>query len=120
MPDNGVITSEGASEESDMPRRTMSMPKFKTEREEADWWASAAGRSYVKRRSKADQANGLKPTGSRLVAQLNKKKTTQIAIRLPDTDIQEARRIADRKGIGYQTLLKMLLHEGLRREIRRG
>lgn len=27
--------------------------------------------------------------------------------------------IAGRKGIGYQTLLKMLVHEGLQREARR-
>jgi len=29
-----------------------------------------------------------------------------------------AREIAARKGVGYQTLLKMLVHEGLRREAR--
>jgi predicted DNA binding CopG/RHH family protein len=44
----------------------------------------------------------------------------QIAIRLPETDIAQARKIAERKGIGYQTLLKMLVHEGLQREGRRG
>jgi predicted DNA binding CopG/RHH family protein len=59
--------------------------------------------------------------GSPLVAELSrKKKSTQIAIRLPETDIAQARKIAERKGIGYQTLLKMLLHEGLEREGRRG
>jgi hypothetical protein len=31
----------------------------------------------------------------------------------------KARELAQRKGIGYQTLLKMLVHEGLRREARR-
>jgi addiction module HigA family antidote len=34
-------------------------------------------------------------------------------------DLAQARKIAERKGIGYQTFLKMLLHEGLVREARR-
>jgi predicted DNA binding CopG/RHH family protein len=34
--------------------------------------------------------------------------------------VAEARKIAERKGIGYQTLLKTLVHEGLRREALRG
>jgi predicted DNA binding CopG/RHH family protein len=37
----------------------------------------------------------------------------------PEPDIAKAREIADRKGIGYQTILKMLVHEGLRREAKR-
>jgi predicted DNA binding CopG/RHH family protein len=42
-----------------------------------------------------------------------------MALRLPEPDVARAREIAARKGIGYQTLLKMLVHEGLRREARR-
>ena len=44
--------------------------------------------------------------------------SVQIALRLPAPDLARAREIAERKGIGYQTLLKMLVHEGLRRESR--
>ena len=94
------------------------MPKFKSESEEADWWASPAGRAYIKRKAKTMQSGGGRPAGSGLVSELNKK-STQIALRLSSLDIAEARRIAERKGIGYQTLLKMLVHEGLRRESRR-
>jgi CopG antitoxin of type II toxin-antitoxin system len=104
-----------------MARRAMEIPKFKTESDEAEWWASAAGRSYVKRKSGALHAKGVKMSGSPLVAQLSRKrKSTQIAIRLPEADIAQARKIAERKGVGYQTLLKMLVHEGLLREGRRG
>jgi hypothetical protein len=45
---------------------------------------------------------------------MNQKSTVQITIRLP-----QARKLAERKGLGYQTLLKMLVHEGLAREARR-
>jgi predicted DNA binding CopG/RHH family protein len=50
----------------------------------------------------------------------NKKGSVQIAIRLPEADLAQARKIAGRKGIGYQTLLKMLVHEDLASEAARG
>jgi predicted DNA binding CopG/RHH family protein len=104
-----------------MARTTMEIPKFKTESEEAEWWASTAGRSHVKRKSRAQHAKGVRAAGSPLVAELSRKrKSTQIAIRLPEADIAQARKIAERKGVGYQTLLKMLVREGLQREGRRG
>jgi predicted DNA binding CopG/RHH family protein len=86
--------------------------------EEADWWASTAGKQYVKKKSAA-QTEGNKPRGSNLIAQMNRKSSVQIAIRLPQTDLAQARKLAERKGLGYQTLLKMLVHEGLAREARR-
>ena len=92
------------------------IPTFKNEAEEADWWSSAAGRRFVKQHAQTVPA----PQGSRLVVNLAGKKSVQIAIRLPGEDIRQARQIAFRKGIGYQTLLKMLVHEGLRRETKRG
>ena len=49
---------------------------------------------------------------------LGRASSVQIALRLPAPDLAKAREIAERKGIGYQTLLKMLVHEGLRREER--
>ena len=85
--------------------------------------ASPAGRAYVKQKSAEAQSKraskGTRPVGSRLVAMLNKKRSAQIAIRLPEADLAQARKIAERKGIGYQTLLKMLVREGLLREARR-
>ena len=141
-----------------MTKRPLEMPQFKTESEEADWWASPAGRSYVKRKSaggrlgKALSSNkqvrplpdgrGSEPaseprasasglldrqgyfvtapknasSGSSLVATLNKKTSVQIALRLPEADLVQARKIAEGKGIGYQTLLKMYVREGLMRE----
>jgi predicted DNA binding CopG/RHH family protein len=41
------------------------------------------------------------------------------SIRLPAEDLERARKLAAHKGIGYQTYLKMLLHEALGREERR-
>jgi predicted DNA binding CopG/RHH family protein len=99
--------------------KNVAMPKFRNESEEADWWASSKGRAYVKQKSAEGQKDGTKPRGSRLVASLNKKSSVQIALRIPQADLARAREIAERKGVGYQTLLKMVVHEGLGREARR-
>ncbi len=94
-------------------RKTVEVPKFASELEEANWWASAAGRKFLKEQSARPQQKA--PGGSKLVAKLAKANSVQIALRLASPDLAKAREIAERKGIGYQTLLKMLVHEGLQR-----
>lgn len=98
-------------------KKTNRPPAFANEDEEATWWASRQGRDFLKQRSVAPQKKVAK--GSRLVGQLNRAASVQIALRLPGPDLEKARELAIRKGIGYQTLLKMLVHEGLRREAKR-
>ena len=95
-----------------------SLPKFKSEGVEADWWASPSGRAFVKAKSSEARIRGMKMAESRLLSKLPAKKTVQIALRMPESDLAQARKIAERKGIGYQTLLKMLVREGLIRESR--
>ena len=106
-----------------MNKKSAQIPMFRSESEEADWWAGPAGRAYVKQKSAEAQSEraskATRPRGSRLVAMLNKRRSVQIALRLPEADLAQARKIAERKGIGYQTLLKMLVREGLTREARR-
>ncbi|MBK9170788.1 MAG: hypothetical protein IPM24_25490 [Bryobacterales bacterium] len=101
-----------------MNKKPIVMPKFVNEAQEADWWASREGREFVKQKA-AGTGKGGAPSVSRLVGQLNKVASVQIALRLPEPDVAKARELAARKGIGYQTLLKMLVHEGLRREASR-
>jgi predicted DNA binding CopG/RHH family protein len=98
-------------------KKTIQIPVFASEDEEATWWASRGGREFLKRKSTEPQKKAAK--GSRLVGQLQRASSVQIALRLPGPDVEKARELAARKGIGYQTLLKMLVHEGLRREGRR-
>lgn len=93
--------------------KAVGIPKFATEQEEANWWASAEGRNFVRKQSTRRSEHS--PGGSKLVAKLAKASSVQIALRLPSPDLAKAREIAERKGIGYQTLLKMIVHEGLRR-----
>jgi uncharacterized DUF497 family protein len=101
-----------------MKKKSITIPKFASEASEADWWASREGREFVKQNAAGPAKKGA-AKGSRLVSRLNRTTSVQIALRLPEPDIAKARELATRKGIGYQTLLKMLVHEGLRREARR-
>jgi len=102
-----------------MKKKPIIMPSFVDEAQEADWWASRDGREFLKQKSTETGKRGAAPTGSRLVGQMNIVASVQIALRLPEPDLVKARELAKRRGIGYQTLLKMLVHEGLRREARR-
>jgi predicted DNA binding CopG/RHH family protein len=102
-----------------MKKKPIQIPKFANEAEEADWWASRQGREFMKQNTAARAMTGAASKGSRLVGQLNRTASVQIALRLSEPDVAKARELAMRKGIGYQTLLKMLVHEGLRREARR-
>ena len=52
--------------------------RVKTESQEADWWASAEGRAFLKKNSKDSRTSGVEPAGSRLVARL-RRESTQIA-----------------------------------------
>lgn len=92
------------------------MPTFASEQKEADWWASRHGREFVKRKSAELLKEGSAAKRSRLLGRLQRMPSVQIALRLPAPDLAQARELAECKGIGYQTLLKILVHEGLRRE----
>lgn len=123
MPAKNATTWNAVREGSDVMRertetvpKLSKVPKFVNESAEAKWWASAEGREFLKQQSGYATK---RPKGSPLVANLNRGSSVQIALRLPAPDLAKAREIAHRKGIGYQTVLKMLLHEGLRRETRR-
>lgn len=91
------------------------VPTFTNEAEEARWWAE--------HQDDAEDFFG-KPTQAQIdkvTAQLsrlkrNKTPSEAISLRLPIDDLTQAKDLAERKGIGYQTLLKMLIHEGLQRE----
>ena len=61
-----------------MKNNELKMPSFKSESAEADWWASPAGRAYVKQKSVEVRSTGAKAGGSSLVAQLNEKRSIQI------------------------------------------
>lgn len=78
------------------------MSRSSSESEESDWWARPAGRAYVKRKSAESRRKGAAAAGSRLVAELNEKRSVQIAsacrgpiLREPDKSPSARNRLAD-------------------------
>jgi predicted DNA binding CopG/RHH family protein len=97
-----------------MSSSELTMPKFANEREEADWWFNNQDFALqVLKRAKAEGrlGNGTVP---RKLAE--KQAAISTTIRLDPTDISLAKQQAERKGLRYQTYLKMLIHEALGRE----
>lgn len=86
------------------------VPKFKNESEEARWWDSQG--------ENITQAFERAAAGGQLARGSAKRKgaTPTTTIRLDPEDIARARVQAERKGLRYQTYLKMLLRETLLKE----
>jgi len=96
--------------------RKLRVPRFATEAEEAKWWDDHM--ELVE----ANLVEGIKTGaaqrgGPRRVLQ-ERRESKNITIRVAVDDIERARVLAAKKGIGYQTLMKMLLKEALDHESR--
>ena len=90
-----------------MPK-PIAIPKFRNADEEATWWESREGkRTATELMKRAARSGNLTHRKAPL-------KT--VSMRLPVADIQAAQEIAATKGLPYQTYIKMLLHEALRKE----
>jgi predicted DNA binding CopG/RHH family protein len=90
--------------------QTLKVPQFKTEGDEARWWVE--NQSQLAQQFKRAAAEGKLGRGT--VARRGNTPTT--TIRLDPEDIARARFHAERKGLKYQTYLKMLIHQALRAE----
>lgn len=88
----------------------MKVPAFANEAEEASWWASQEGRIADEFEQAAAQGELGRGTAVRRAA------LPTTTIRLDPKDIELARVQAERKGLRYQTYLKMLLHEALQKQ----
>ena len=90
-----------------MPRKQITIPRFRTEAEEAAWWDSHPDMAteIMARAIKAGRARRAVPLKT-------------VTMRLPVPDLKTAQDLAHRKGLPYQTYIKMLLHEALERERR--
>ena len=89
--------------------KPINIPKFRTTDEEADWWESREGKRVATEIMKRGIAAG---TARRQVP------LKTVSMRMPVADLQAAQELAASKGLPYQTYIKMLLHEALRKERR--
>ena len=89
---------------------TRIFPDFKSEAEEAEWWDSHQDESIEAFTKAAAEGRLGRGTTAR------KAGLPTTTIRLDPADIELARAQAEKKGLKYQTYLKMLLHEALLKE----
>ena len=103
------------------------MPR-KSEMDEADWYASAQGRRQTQREFERALKKGtlIRSAGSgiprtspqvfkKLLEQAKISASRPVSLRLSIADIELAKSIASKQGIGYQTVLKQAIRKGLKR-----
>ncbi len=93
--------------------RELTTPKFANEAEEARWWANHQNEIAKAFEKAAAEGRVGRGTAARKGA------TPTTTIRLDPDDVSRARAQAQRKGLRYQTYLKMLLREALLAEDRK-
>lgn len=91
------------------PKRPLkTIPAFKSEAEERDFWSREDSSEYVDwRTAKVVRFPNLRPS------------TTAISLRLPDTLLTELKLLANKQDVPYQSLLKVYLADRVAAERRR-
>jgi predicted DNA binding CopG/RHH family protein len=96
--------------------RVRQIPQFRTEAEEARWWdkqGSRIARDVEAAVASREDLTVVPAPLARAIAAKN------ITIRLSLADLERARLQAQRRGLRYQTYVKMLLHQALEADARR-
>jgi hypothetical protein len=111
-----------------MPRKSTKVSKSRSEAEEAEWYTTPEGRRQTQRefaralrtgtlsRSAGLQVARTDPTLlQQLMERAKERATRAISIRVPIADLERAKQIGEKTGVGYQTVLKQAIHAGLRK-----
>ncbi len=90
-----------------MKKRLKTVPKFKNEDEEREFWANADSTEYFDW-SKAQEVifPNLKPS------------TESISLRLPEYLLARIKELANKKDVPYQSLMKIFLAERIEKELK--
>jgi predicted DNA binding CopG/RHH family protein len=97
--------------------RGVKIPEFESETQEASWWDEH--KDMVEENLIAAMREGTAEKGNAQRLAKEARVSKNITIRMPLADLERARQLSARKGLAYQTLIKMLLHEALDREEKR-
>lgn len=91
------------------------IPKFHSEDKEREFWDTEDSTEYL---SDTEEVPPFELDGPVREAIENRDKKRSLTIRIGRREIEQARRIARNKGIGYQTLMRMWICEGINREVK--
>jgi predicted DNA binding CopG/RHH family protein len=94
------------------------IPKFENEAEEAAWWFN--NQDHVLKLFEKAAAEGRLGHGTAMREMAARQAAKSTTIRLDPDDLSLAKAQAEKKGLRYQTYLKMLIHEALGKEAHTG
>lgn len=94
--------------------RTRKLPKFKSEGEEARFWAAHSPLDYADEYEDVDEVIALAPALERRIRERMKKRL--VAIRLEEWQIARTKELAAKKHLPYQVLLRQWISSGIRTE----
>jgi predicted DNA binding CopG/RHH family protein len=95
----------------------MTPPVFDDEAQEAQWWDQNQARVEENLRTAMREGTVQRDSAGRLLRESRASKN--ITIRMSLEDLERARQLSAKRGLAYQTYMKMLLHEALDREEKR-
>ncbi len=91
-------------------KQTLRTPEFKNEKEEAEWYDTHQDELLAQFRQAAKEGTLGRGTLAR------RAQTAATSIRLNTADIELAKALAGKRGLPYQTYLKMIIHQHLVQE----
>lgn len=89
------------SKEKTRTKPILNVPKFKTTQEEAEWWDR-------------QDLSDLIEHGEEVQVRFKKPPTHVFSVRLESRDMRAVSDMAEEAGVGFSTMLRMLVKEGLR------
>jgi predicted DNA binding CopG/RHH family protein len=95
----------------------MNIPEFSSDEQEARWWDDHQEQVEENLIAAMREGKAQRGTAQRLIAEARGSKN--ITIRMPLADLERARELSAKRGLAYQTFIKMLLHEALDSEEKR-
>ena len=95
----------------------MTPPPFENEAEEAQWWEQNQSRVEENLITAMREGTVQRDSARRLLRE--RRESKNITIRVSMEDLERARKLSAKRGLAYQTYMKMLLHEALDREEKR-
>jgi hypothetical protein len=94
------------------------IPKFKTEEEEAHFWDTHSPLDYPGEFVDVKEPFEFVPSLLKKAAERRKERKRSLTLRMGQRQIDLAKVIARYRGLGYQTLMRIWVIEGIRQEIR--
>lgn len=94
------------------------IPKFKSEDEEARFWATHSPLEYLAEFGDVKKPFKFDPKLLHKVAERQAERKRFLTLRIGEKQIDLAKVIAKEKGLGYQTQMRMWIIEGIHKEMK--